>query len=265
MANKCALITGSSNGIGRATAYAFAEAGYDVCINCSKSVVQGLEVVDNIQKKGGKAIFVQADIGKMDELQHLFRKFFEEFGHIDALINNAGITRHKPILDVTPDFFDNIFNLNFKAHYFATQIAGRKMIEDKTRGSIINITSVHQEIICPESSLYGSFKVALSKFTRHAALEFAPYGIRVNTVAPGLIKVYEHVPGSIPEQRENAFTKRIPMQRPGQPEEIAKAILFLCSDDASYITGSNLLVDGGQLLPAVVDNIYTPRVAPIIK
>lgn len=256
MGNKCALITGSSSGIGKAIAMKLANDGYNIGINYAHNKDAALTVAAEIRNLGAVAEVFQADVGKTTELKAMFHDFTNAFGAINLLVNNAGITRCRPLIEVTEELFDEICNTNFKSHYFLTQYAARNMIEQRIHGNIINITSIHQQTAMPETSVYGSFKSAFAKFTHHAAVELAPYGIRVNAVAPGAINT-SHNPLS---ERAQYLASRVPMGRLGLPEEIASVVSFLVSEAASYINGANILVDGGILLPSYVDNLYTPRI-----
>ncbi len=257
--NKIALVTGSSSGIGKGIALKLADEGYDLGINCESNVQKAEEVAKLIRGKGRRAIVIQADIGNLEEQNRMFDVFFETYGRIDVLVNNAGITRTCKMLETTEEMMDKIYQTNFKGHYFATQRAAKNMIENKVRGNIINITSHHQQSIFPETSVYGSLKAALLKFTKHAALELAPFGIRVNAIAPGLIQVN---PTNQLSDREEFIISKTPLGRCGQPEEIAEAVSFLISEKASFITGIDMAIDGGKLLPSGIDNIYSPRVVP---
>lgn len=247
---KTALVTGSSKGIGKAIVLELAKKGYDVCINCSSSVDEAIKVQEKCQTYGVKAIVVQANIATMEGIAHLYQEFFKEYDQLDVLVNNAGITRMIPFLEVSEENWNEVINLNYKGVYFSSQRAAKAMVEKKTKGVIVNITSIHQQILFPFASVYGSAKAGLLKLTKHMALELAKYNIRVVSVAPGATL-------NAPERRELERTKllasRIPLRRWGECEEIAKAVAFLVSDDAAYITGITLPVEGGVLLPPLVD------------
>jgi NAD(P)-dependent dehydrogenase (short-subunit alcohol dehydrogenase family) len=261
MAQK-ALVTGSSSGIGKGAAIALAKEGYDVAIHCSKSVSKAEEVAHIIEGMGRKSIVVPADVKDLKQLNKMFDKVFDEFGALDVLVNNAGITGYKPFLEVTNDFFLEILFTNLRSHYFATQRAAKNMIEHNIQGRVVTITSVQQEIVLPEASIYGSFKAALLKMVKHQALELAPYGIRVNAVAPGTIKVNENPMTA----RETQFSSRTPISRLGYPDDVAQAIVYLADkEQSSFVTGIFIMVDGGQSIPCLCDNTFVTRVPPIIK
>jgi len=190
----------------------------------------------------------------------MFDRVLSEFRRLDVLVNNAGITGYKPFLEVTDEFFHEILYTNLRSHYFATQRAAKHMIAQNIHGRVVMTTSVQQEVILPEASLYGSFKAGLLKMVRHIALELAPYKIRVNAVAPGTIKVNEK-PFTA---REDQLISRTPAKRVGWPEDVAGAIAFLVSEKSDFITGACLMIDGGQSLPCLCDNTFVDRVPPVI-
>jgi NAD(P)-dependent dehydrogenase (short-subunit alcohol dehydrogenase family) len=255
-----ALVTGSSRGIGKGAAIELARQGYDVAVHCGRSIEKAEEVAHSIESLGRRAIVVQADVKDLAALNGMFDEVFSRFGRLDVLVNNAGITGYKRFLEVTDEFFHEILYTNLRSHYFATQRAAKHMIAQNIRGRIVMTTSVQQEIILPEASLYGSFKAALLKMVRHIALELAPYGIRVNAVAPGTIKI-DDKPFTA---REDQLISRTPAKRVGWPEDVAGAIAFLVSEKSDYITGACLMIDGGQSLPCLCDNTFVDRVPPVI-
>lgn len=256
-----ALVTGSSSGIGKGTAIALAGEGYDIAVHCGKSVEKAEETAHIVESLGQKAIIVQADLRDPDQMNEMYDKVFAEFGHLDVLVNNAGITRYKPFLEVTDEFFMNLFYNNCRHYYFGAQRAAKNMIANNIKGRIVNITSVQQEIVLPEASVYGSFKTCLMKMTKHIALELAPYGIRCNAVAPGTIKVNDNPV----TDREKQFASRTPISRLGKPEDIAKAVVYLAdADKSSFVTGFYIIVDGGQYVPCLCDNTYVDRVPPVL-
>ncbi len=261
MAEK-ALVTGSSSGIGKGAAIALAQEGYDVVIHCSKSVVAAEEVAHTIAQMGRRSMVVVADVKDLDQLNGMFDRVFSEFGPLDVLVNNAGVTGYMPFLRVTDEFFHEIMYTNLRSHYFATQRVAKNMIKNEIAGRVVTVTSVQQEIVLPEASIYGSFKAALMKMVKHQALELAPYGIRVNAVAPGTIKV-----DSNPiTERQVQFSSRTPISRLGYPEDTAPAIVFLADKEKSaFITGTFTMVDGGQSVPCLADNTYTDRVPPPLR
>lgn len=254
-ARRTALVTGASRGIGRGIALALAEAGYDVGVNYASSSQGALEVVEACRAVGGDAEAFLADVGCTAAIDALLTAFLERFGHLDLLVNNAGIGLKVPFLETTQEQYDRVMDVNLRGAFFCTQMAARAMVERGKGGVIINNTSIHQEIQYPNTSVYGPAKAALEKFTRHVALELAPYGIRVNAVAPGATRTHEDQ-DSNPHWR--LVCSRIPLGRHGLPEDVARAVVFLASEEASYVTGACLTIDGGAVLPAGLISPYTP-------
>ena len=228
---KIALVTGAGHGIGKGEAIELAKAGYDVCISYCGSEEQAKDTVEKVRALGRRSMAIKADLTRLDDIDPMFDTLEREFGNIDVLVNNAGITKFMPFLEVSPEMFDTITNVDLRGTFFC----------------------VHRGTNYPKASVYGPAKAAVYKLTQHMALELAPYGIRVNSVSPGYIKVTDP---NVVTDREKMLVSRIPAQRTGQPEEIAAAVLYLISDAAKYVTGSAITVDGGQLLPSAVDNTY---------
>lgn len=254
-----ALVTGASRGIGSGIALALAEAGYDVGVNYASSRQEAREVAEACRAVGARAEPLPADVGNTKDIEGLFAAFLERFGHLDLLVNNAGIALKVPFLETTPAQYDRLMAVNLRGVFFCTQAAARAMIAHGKGGGIINNTSIHREIQFPNTSIYGPAKAALEKFTRHAALELAPFGIRVNAVAPGCTKVRDNEDA---EPRGNLLRSRIPLGRYGMPADVAHAVVFLASEKASYITGASLIIDGGAVLPAGLISPYTPGPEP---
>lgn len=250
---RTALVTGASRGIGREIALMLAAEGCAVGVNYNASPKEAQEVCTLIRERGGQAAALCANIAKREQREQMFDLFLQQFGHIDVLINNAGITRYKPFTMVEEEDFLEVMELDWKGTYFCTQRAAREMIAAGSGGAIVNVASVLYEINFPYSSVYGPVKAAVEKFTRQAALELTPYRIRVNAVSPGTIKS-DALQNPQYSPRQAALASRIPFQRLGTPKDVANAVCFLASDKASYITGANLFVDGGARLPAVLDN-----------
>ena len=253
MERKIALVTGSSRGIGRSIALHLAENGYDVGVNYVSSKEKALEVCRQIEEKGARTICIQGDVSKTEDINRMFDTFFEHFDHIDLLVNNAGITRFAPFLEVTEEMWDKVNHTDWKGSFFCAQRAARNMVEKGVKGVIINISSNHQTGCWPRASAYGPAKAALLKFTQNAALELARYGIRVNAIAPGYTIMGDGISSSEIGKR---IASRIPLKRFASTDEIAKAVLYLASDQAAYITGTCLTIDGGALLPVITENDF---------
>ncbi len=257
MDSKTALVTGSSRGIGRAIALELAACGYDICINYLSSEEMALDVRDRIEAMGRRCVAIRADVGDINALQAMFARVEDDLGGTDVLVNNAGITEYLPLLECTETLWQRITNTDWKGAFFATQLAAKQMIKNERKGVIVNITSIHQRCNFPIANVYGPTKAALTKFTEHAALELAPYGIRVVALAPGCTKLRE---GEDETPRGLQLASRIPLGRYASCEEIAKVAAWLVSDGAAYITGTSVVVDGGSVLPSHLDSAYVDGV-----
>jgi NAD(P)-dependent dehydrogenase (short-subunit alcohol dehydrogenase family) len=244
MAGKKVLVTGSGTGIGRGVALEFCRQGADVVIHYSQSRDGAMQAVAQAQAEGaGKVTAIQADFRQADAPARLAREAIEFLGGIDVLVNNAGITMNRAFQKVTIEQFDTVFNVNIRAMYFATQAVVPTMARQGS-GVVINTSSVHAFEACTEHTVYASTKGAINAFTRVLAIELAPLGIRVNCIAPGAVEVEAHHK-VIPDFDPAAFGKMIPAGFVGQPVDIAKVAIFLASDDARYLVGQTLVVDGG--------------------
>jgi NAD(P)-dependent dehydrogenase (short-subunit alcohol dehydrogenase family) len=250
---KTALVTGSSKGIGRAIALELAQNGYDVGVNYCVSEDKAKELCQAIDMAGGRSVCLKADVSKVKEIDRMFEQFFDTFGHIDLLVNNAGITRMMPFLEVTEEMWQEIVDIDWKGSFFCAQRAAQNMVDHKIQGSIINITSVHQTGCWPTANVYGPVKAALMKFTMNGALELAKYGIRMNAIAPGYTEVGKSQGSPESVKRFKRVNERIPLGRYASSEEIAHAAVFLASDKANYMTGTCLNMDGGILLPVYAE------------
>ncbi len=251
LAQKNALVTGAGRGIGKAIALELGKDGYAVGVNYLHSKAGAQAVCDEIIANGGKAIPLQADVGNCEQLQTAFDLFFEKIGPIDLMVNNAGLSKFYPFLEVTEEEWMELTCSDWKGAFFGTQYAARNMIENKKTGVIINISSNHVDGCWPQANIYGPTKAALTKFGKSAAMELAPHGIRVVTIAPGYTDV------DWPKDHPVQLAKpRIPLKRFAEPSEIAKILVFTASDACSYMTGNCITIDGGALLPILPENDY---------
>lgn len=239
------LVTGSGTGIGRGVALEFAREGAGVVLHYAHSSDGAASAVDEIRSAGGTAELFQADLADMAQVKGLAAQAIDFLGGLDVLVNNAGITMNKPFLDVTPEQFDTLYNVNIRGMYFLTQAVVPTMIE-QGGGAVINLTSVHAFAGMTEHTIYAGTKAAIVGFTRVLALELATKGVRVNAIAPGWILVENHlkVLGEF-DQQEAAST--IPAGVIGAPRDIGKLALFLASDESRYIVGQTIVIDGGML------------------
>jgi 3-oxoacyl-[acyl-carrier protein] reductase len=248
MTGKTALITGASSGIGAATAAVFANLGARVAIGYLKNEAGAFAVRDAITAAGGQAIAVKGDVRKADEIRSVVDATVGALGPIDILINNAGwLVERQRLADITEDRWHEIMDLNLTSAVLCSQMVAPAMIERKS-GSIVNLVSIAGRNGGGLGALaYATSKGALITFTKGLAKELAAYGIRVNGASPGVIDTPFHEVFTSPEMMKN-FVAGIPMGRVGQSIECAKAIAFLASDAASYITGETLEINGGQLM-----------------
>lgn len=242
---KVALVTGASRGIGRAIALRLAESGYDVAVNYNSNAAEADKVVGAVTAMGRKAIAVRANAGDRAEVNAMFRTVVKELGRIDVLVNNAGVVDDAFLLTVSPDSLDRSLDINVKGYFYCAQAATLKMFKAK-KGAIINVSSVSSMMALPGQSVYAATKGAVNSMTATLARELAPYGIRVNAIAPGFIAT--DMVAHLPEEKINEYLTQIPLGRLGKVEEVAELAAFLASDEAAYITGQTLVIDGGLSL-----------------
>ncbi|MCJ7787021.1 SDR family oxidoreductase [Patescibacteria group bacterium] len=247
--NKVALVTGARRGMGRSHALALAKAGAKVVVS-DISLEECQKVVDEIKKKKGEALAVKCDVSKKLEVDEMIQKTVKEFGKLDILVNNAGICQFKPFLELTEEDWDRTININLKGYFLCSQAAAKEMIKQKSGGAIVNIASIAMgQVGVGFSTLahYCASKGGIVAMTETLALELAPYNIRVNAVAPGMIDTPMVAPLEQDQKTMEGTLARIPLHRVGKPEEVSKLVLFLASDESSYMTGSTVVIDGGWL------------------
>ncbi|MDD3251069.1 MAG: SDR family oxidoreductase [Lachnospiraceae bacterium] len=248
---KTALITGAAKGIGRQIALEMAKAGYNIIVNYRSDEKAALEVCKAADGYGVKAWPVYCDMAKVSDIRKMYALAIEAAGQIDVVVNNAGISPEAYFLDTTEEMFDRMTAIDWKGLYFSSQIAAGHMIEKKIKGVIINISSNQVEGCWPRATVYAPTKAAVSKFTENAAMELSLKGIRMVAVAPGYTDV-----GWEPGDIRLEAASRLPLKRFATTTEIARAVIYLASDDAAYITGTTLTIDGGATLPVVAANDF---------
>lgn len=247
---KVALITGAGIGIGRGIAKVLAQKGYRLALTYHSSEDDIREVEEDISHIYGKApLIIQSDLTVRGEAESVVKQTMEELGRIDLLVNNAGIGNHAILTEMEEDAMDMAIQLDYRAPMLLSKYVVREMIANNIPGNVIFITSSRGERAYPKDSVYGGMKAALIRSAQSLALEWAPYGIRVNCVAPG---------ATVNRLDQNAeqepLGRKIPLGRIGTPSDIGEAIAWLSSDAASYITGINLRIDGGLILPGMPED-----------
>jgi len=245
--NKIALVTGSSQGIGLGIARRLAEEGAAVVINSRKDDEQAQEALAQVRALGVRACFIAADVGSVADCRRLVAQAIEQLGRLDILVNNAGIQTHAAFLDADEEDFDSVLRVNLRGPFVLSQAFARHLHEAGRGGRIINNSSVHEELPFPNFSSYCASKGGLKMLMRNLAIELAPLGITVNNVAPGAIETA--INGALLNQPDKlaSVLGNIPIGRLGQPRDVAGAVAFLASEDAGYVTGTTLMVDGGLL------------------
>lgn len=245
LVGKVALVTGGSRGIGRAVALKLAENGADVAINYAGNTAAAEEVKAAIEKLGRKAMLVQGSVADTDGVQTLVNQVVKELGRLDILINNAGITRDGLLMRMKEADWDAVLETNLKGVFNCSKAVMRTMMKQKS-GRIVNMASVVGEMGNAGQANYAAAKAGVIGFTKSLAKEVASRGITVNAVAPGFIAT--DMTKVLTDDQKAEMAKSIPLGRAGQPEDVANAVLFLVSDEAAYITGQVLNVDGGMVM-----------------
>jgi 3-oxoacyl-[acyl-carrier protein] reductase len=240
--DKVALVTGASRGLGKAIALELAAQGARVTVNYLKSAAPAEEVVQQIISRGGTAAAVQADITSLPEVEKMVDGLYEQCGRIDILVNNAGVTRDELLLSMTPEDWEMVIKTNLGGLFNCTKAVAKYMMVQKS-GRIINISSVAGERGGRGQSNYAASKGGINAFTRSVAMELAPKKVTVNAVAPGVVET--EMSSTVIRRAKDIILDSVALKRLGQPEEIAKVVAFLASDDSSYITGEVIRVDGG--------------------
>lgn len=245
---KTVLVTGANSGIGKVIAWRLAHAGYDVALNYKIGEALATEIAAELQREfGRRAIAVYADVGKRQDVDHMFEEIVGRFGKLDALVNNAGVQVERPFLDMEESEWDFVLNTNLKGYFLCLQRAARHM-KERHAGAIVNIGSGCNKVPFPNLSSYSVSKAGIDMLTKAAAVELGPLGIRVNCVGPGAIDTER-------TKQETAdfagkWAKLTPLKRIGTPEDVAGAVEFLLGDQASFINGQTIWVDGGLFTAA---------------
>jgi NAD(P)-dependent dehydrogenase (short-subunit alcohol dehydrogenase family) len=247
-----AIVTGGNSGIGRASAVALAARGFDLGIVWHSEEERAQETVAECESHGVRAVARHADLEEVPGADAVIDELAEELGGLDALVNNAGTGHSTPFVETELETFRQVLELDLVAPFLCAQRAARRMLDNDTPGRIVNVTSVHEHVPLEGSSAYVAAKHGLGGLTKVMALELAEHGITVNAVAPG--EIATRMTGQEDEDPHGEDRPGIPAGRPGDAREIGAVVAFLCSPEASYVTGESVVVDGGLLLMAAVAN-----------
>ncbi|MFD1705849.1 3-oxoacyl-[acyl-carrier-protein] reductase [Siminovitchia sediminis] len=240
---KVALVTGASRGIGKAVALALAEEGANVVVNYAGSTGKANETVSEIQAMGREAVAYQCNVSDSEAVQAMVKDTVAKFGKLDILVNNAGITRDNLLMRMKEDEWDDVIDTNLKGVFLCTKAVTRQMMKQRS-GRIINMASIVGVIGNPGQANYVAAKAGVIGLTKSAARELASRGITVNAVAPGFITT--DMTDQLTDEQKDAMLKQIPLEKFGQASDIANTVVFLASDEAGYITGQTIQVDGGM-------------------
>jgi glucose 1-dehydrogenase len=244
---KVAIVTGSGSGIGQSIAERLAQEGADCVVDYRDHVEEAQVTVDKITAAGGKSILVHADVTSLSDTQNLVEQAWSQLGSCDILVNNAGIEIGANFWEVTEKDYDAVLNVNLKGAFFLTQAFVKRLLDAKKPGRVINISSVHEDMVFPHFSTYAASKGAMRMLMRNLAVELGPHQITVNNVAPGAIVTPINTKLLNNKPQLDALLNNIPLGRMGKPEEVAGLVAFLASEEAAYVTGSTYVLDGGLM------------------
>ncbi|MHB1699451.1 MAG: SDR family NAD(P)-dependent oxidoreductase [Acidobacteriaceae bacterium] len=244
---KVAIVTGSASGIGQSIAIHLAQQGADVMVDYVGPQDGALQTKAAIEATGRKAGLCEADVSKLPDVQRLVDETWTQLGRADILVNNAGVEKNAAFVDVTEHDYDFVIDINIKGPFFLTQAFVRRLVAAKSPGRILNISSVHEDMVFPHYTSYCISKGGMRMMMRNLAVELGPLGITVNNIAPGAINTPINTSLLADKPKLNALLANIPLGRLGEPTDIAALAAFLASDHGSYITGSTYVIDGGLM------------------
>jgi glucose 1-dehydrogenase len=248
--NKVAIVTGSATGIGKGIVECFAREGAAVTIDYLDRIDDANAVVREIESAGGRAIAVRADVTRADHVAALIQQTVQKFGRLDIFVNNAGMEKKVPFVEISPELWDKTIAIDLTGPFLCAQAAARQMIAQQGSGRIINISSVHEDLPMPTNAAYCAAKGGLRMLMRTICVELAPHKITVNNIAPGAIDTPMDAPLKEHPDQMQTLLAEIPLGRMGQPQEVGELAVYLASDAAAYVTGSTYVIDGGMMRQA---------------
>jgi glucose 1-dehydrogenase len=244
---RVAIVTGAGTGIGQAIAVRLGQEGAQVVVDYRDHPEQAQDTQQKLAAVGGKSIAVQGDVVSLSDSQNLVAQAYTQLGRCDILVNNAGIEKGADFWDVAEADYDAVMNVNLKGAFFLTQFFVKRLIDSKQPGRVINISSVHEDMVFPHFATYAASKGGMRMLMRNLAVELGPHNITVNNVAPGAIATPINTKLLNDKTELDALLRNIPLGRMGTPEDVAGLVAFLASDEAAYVTGSTYVVDGGLM------------------
>ena len=243
--DRVAIVTGAGSGIGYAIAQTFAQEGAHVAVNYLGFAQEAQELAEKIKGLGRKSVAIAADVSNAAQVAKLVQATVQQLGPLDIIVNNAGIEHATPFLEITEDQWDKVLAVNLKGCFLASQAAAKEMIKQR-RGRIINVSSIHEDIVFLNHADYAASKGGMRMLTRTIAQELAPYNITVNNICPGAIETPINKQTLASGGLVKELLAEIPLNRLGTPEEVAEMAVYLASDAAAYVTGASLFIDGGM-------------------
>ncbi len=244
--DKVAIVTGGDTGIGKAISIAMAREGAKVVIDYHGDRAPASALVREIAAFGGTAYDIAADVSKAEDMRALVGAAVERYGKLDVMVNNAGIEQQHPFIEMPLEVYEKTLAVNLTGTWLGCQLAAQQMVKQQHGGRIINISSIHEDVAMPTNAAYCASKGAIRMLTRTIAVELAKYGITVNDVCPGAIDTPIDAPVKRDPEKMKTLLSEIPMRRMGRPEEIAQLCVYLASEDAAYVTGASISIDGGM-------------------